>query len=121
MYKIEENKVLYDGNLVYEAPWEIENSEEYDNDLIIHYLIPPEQHAKFPAMEKYENVLCINFNGQVKWRLPFPKDETIGPSYQPKYFDMGRGRDGSFWTTTGSYSHRFDPVTGTILETIFTH
>lgn len=121
MYTIKENKIFYDGKLIYEAPWTISSSESYNDNLIINYNIPPEKESRFSSEDIYENVLCINFNGQVKWRLPFPKKSTDGPTYQPDYHSMGKAKEGSFWASTGSYGHRFDPETGEILETHFTH
>ena len=121
MYKIEENKIFYDGKLIFEAPWTIENSEENNNDLIIHYNIPPEEGSKFSSQDIYENVLCVDFNGQVKWRLPIREIRTVGPKQRPTYHDMGKGSDGSFWTGAGSYGYQFDPNTGKILKSEFTH
>ena len=121
MYKIEGNKVFYDGKLIFEAPWSVQSSAQYNKFLIIHYDIPPQENSKFSARDIYENVLCIDFNGQVQWRLPICQEEVIGPKHTPTYHSLAKAKDGTFLVGAGSYSYEFDPNTGKILETHFTH
>ena len=121
MFDIKKEKIFYNGKLIFKAPWSIQSSEEYNKTLIIHYDIPPEEDFKFSAKDIYENVLCIDFNGQVKWRLPICPKEVIGPPHTPTYHRVSKAKNGNYWAMAGSYGYQFDPSTGKILKSEFTH
>lgn len=119
VYITQGNKIYCNGHLIFEAPGQITNYIEYKKSLIFHYFADDKELYKYSEQEIYANVISINLQGQINWRLPVP-ELADGPKYQPSYQDLGKAETGNFWTSAASYGIKFDPDNGKILEKVFT-
>ena len=120
MYATDANNVFYNRELVYSAPGEIVKALPFGKHLILHYDVLAEDINNVSEEEAYQNVLSIDFNGCVLWRLPKP-EKTLVPAFQPDYRNIRIDNEGSFWAGDGAaYENKFDPNTGKILESVFT-
>ena len=118
MYTHTANKVFYNEEIIFEAPGDISFAVPYKSNLILHYNVSSQDISKVSKEEKCRNVLSIDFNGEVLWRLPKPDRGTL--PFHPSYTTMAIGKSGAFWALDGGYMNRFDPDTGEILERDFT-
>lgn len=118
MYNIHSNIVECDGTLIFQAPGEIKSYFDYNGKLILHYKVANEDKPKYSIEDIARNVLSVDFNGNVLWRLEMPAKSTL--PFQPNYQDLREDEEGNFWAFDGGYTNRFEPDTGKIIERIFT-
>ena len=118
MYKYEGCEVFYNGKKIYETLGDIQTAFPYKDNLILHFAVAGKDLYKYSDEETCRNVLSIDFNGEVLWRLPLPGKGSF--RFHPSYNNLGIGKSGGFRTSAGGYSIGFDPDTGEILECEFT-
>ncbi len=119
MYSIDANTVKWENKLIYEAPGEIKSHFNHQGNLILHYKVHNDDKVKFSTEEIVRNILSLDFNGNVIWRLKMPEKSTL--PFQPNYQNLRMDDEGCFWAGDGAaYENKFDPNTGEILESVFT-
>lgn len=119
-FRYKKNKVFFSEQAIYEAPGIIDKIFPYKKNLILHYSVNADKKIQIPVEEAYQNILSLNFNGNVLWRLPLPEKSHL-PRFQPDYATLRIDEDGHFWAgDTCAYENKFDPNTGKILERVFT-
>lgn len=119
MYSIEESTVKWEGRVIYDAPGAIKTHFNHQGNIILHYKVDNNDKPRFPSEEIARNVLSLDFNGNVIWRLQMPERGTL--PFQPNYQSLRIDDEGNFWAgDSRAYENRFDPNTGGILESVFT-
>ena len=118
MFEAKKNKIFTEKGEIYEAPGYISSALAFKNKLILMYKILPEERHKFDTEDLSRNVLCLELDGTITWKLEPPEKGTL--SFNPSYIKLYKTAAGEFITHDGGYTCRFDPETGKILERDFT-